>query len=495
MKRFNFSGYAALGCALCALAVPAQARYTFQLEAFTGFEYSDNAFREPEDDLRFPLYERYGPYTGFSRPQGKLADTEWSKGLDLSITGVEDRAAIDAEYRIESNDYLEGHRSDNFLLAGEGRVKYDIKRGRFWWNLLHSARQSTIEAIEPNALSSKDTRNTISTGPTYLFKLGRNNMLETRAIVTSAFNRRRKDLDGDRFYLGAKWYRQLSPISSVDVVASYVDARFDSENISDYSSSRLLAFYKRKQRLFDMSVNFGINNVAADKPALVPVIEIDEVRGTVTQRLEPSGKKQSRVSSSFGVRLDGVALQMPWVFALNRELTDTANDAQEPYDQYDFVGLDDIRIIERTTLLLGISRAALERRLNSSLAIYFNDDAGVDTDVGDKQLFRVIATTEYRLTDRLRVGVRAEYRTVDEVRSLVIQLPAGQEPDRLSQLASTRDRSDELVWTAVNMGYQMSPRLYFSASAGNATNDSDLDQFDYEEAFFNLQVRYRFDPF
>lgn len=476
------------------LVVPnvSNARIGWSAEVFSRLQSSDNSFQEPADDSRVILFRRLGRASGLSKPRGVVDEVEWSNGLAVNFSGGFDKIQAYGDYRFEVNTNLNDQQADGQLLTGDSNLSYFIRPGRLRWEAFHSARRSNVDALEDIHFGKRDFRNTFGTGPVYRLKLARNSLATLSGFYTHSFHNGNKDLDGGRIYLKSNWKRLLSETLSIEADASYLDAHFESDQVPGYSNAHLSGIVRLKRRWFDVAIRGGVNHIASDKEAQVPVYEINRLTLQTVARLVSTGKKQSRTASVLGVEFTGDLFGSPYLFALSRELTDSSSGSQEPFLKYQFASVQDVRLIERSLVVFEISRAYLQDRLNFKLATFVNDEQGVDTPLGDQRISRVLGTAEYRLTDAWRVNMRVEQRNAVSKRNPVTDSSVLL-PGVALDLSVTPERDDQLVRYSLGFGYQFSPRTTFSARAGVVNNESNLPQYVYDETFVTTELKYRFD--
>ena len=431
----------ALGLTALLLSTPSFA-LDYTLDLLIGGEATDNINRLPDNQKRDGLESHIGSRIG--------------------LTHESEAINFEANYRLTYRDFKNDRLETNDEINGDSELLWEIIDNRLSWNFNHDISEVLSNDLVPDTVDNKETRQILSTGPTYtarisavddvILSLAYTQLTQGNAANESPIDR--SNIDSDRKQANIMWSHSLSSTSAFEIGYANAETEFDN-NSPDFKYQQLFAGYHTELASGNYGLRIGTNQAE---------------RGN-------SDEEQSGLFTSinYNRNFSGNILSIDIV----RQLADSSIGLDRDIDGFNTNNFDEIAVVERTRLnidyqLLNLCRGCIAQvTYTYDDSDFENDDLVLSTDTTqDNQDNRISAGITYNINSRLSTRLLTSYLQTD---------------------FSASDRKDRITEVGSQIDWQLSAKLalnFYLSYINRDTKNTPLGDIDYNASTIGMAATY-----
>ncbi len=405
-----------------------------------GAEHTDNAYRSS-------VFQR----------------SEMKEYVDLDLGYRRAGTALEAEvlYNTEFANYEHDTTEEDAVIRGRTALTWHILPGRLQWDLSHDRSEQLQDTRQPDIRNNKQIRDVISTGPTFVARMGPVDNLvfnaqffdvsyddSDRSVTGSADNS-----DNQRLQGGVSWQHLRSKTDTLSLSYQYMESEFDDTN-EEFQFQRVFATYAVRLASGGYSVSLGANTSERNDTD-------DDASGFMAQAAWQlaTGGHRFRLTAVNELTDSGIGLGGSSLIGSDFQPNDSNFDVVDMVERsrFDFgYGYD--RLCERCTLDFGVVA----------------DSQDFEEEPRDQEQLGFSARFGYQLTPTMKASLRAGYSETDYSDD-----PAG-------------DRTDERTEYGLFLDWRLSRPMTATFWVAHDERDSDAGAESYDELAGGVRVSYRF---
>ena len=412
---------ALLGMAFGGLVPPALAAGEFMLSAGAGLEIHDNA--------------------GLSSTDAQ-SDTKRIVNTNVGYLKTDGEVTVDLAYNAEYGDYLHNVQSDQTSIDGHTALKWLIAPHQLDAVLYHQISQQLTDSRGLNVASNRQERSVITTGFDGFLHLSGVDSVVLSPRFSDVNFQNSSISNSQRSSVSAAWDHKTSPVSALDLTASYDHATFnDSQN--DYNSPGVLLSYHTSLSRLSYLIGVGASRIDRDAGA-------DVTGSTINANIDYRGEEGRDWGASYVHQLTDTSIGLSGMeIAFNNFTSNDSNSNQFDIiteDKADAYWRDRINPANLLSLGVGYQKEVYKATpLDESIAyaqagyqytINSRWSTGIDGRY-ERDHFLDTPTDQYNIT---RIYLNAIYRPL---RVLEIRFAIGQ--DKREADTSTLNYTDKVV--------------------------------------------------
>ncbi len=431
----------ALGLSSLLLASPAFA-LDYTLDLLLGGEATDNINRVPDSQKRDGMESHIGSRIGL---------THQSEAINF-----------EADYRLTYRDFKNDRLETNDELNGSSELLWEVIDNRLNWHVNHDISEVLSNDLVPDTVDNKETRQILSTGPSYTARLSAvdNIILSldyTQLTQGNAANESpidRSNIDSDRTQADIIWSHSLSGTSAIEIGYANAETQFEN-NSPDFKYQQLFAGYNTELASGHYGFRLGTNR--AERSATS-----EEQNGVFT-------------SINYNRHFSGNILSIDIV----RQLADSSIGLDRDIDGFNTNNFDEIAVVERTRINIDYQFQNLCRRCIAQLTYTYddsdfeNDELVISTDTTqDNEDNRISATLTYNINSRLSTRLLTSYLQTD---------------------FSAFGRKDKITEINGQIDWKLSAKLalnFYASYIDRDTENTPLGNIDYTASTIGLSATY-----
>ena len=427
---------------ICILFIPPTFALDYTLDLLIGGEATDNINRVPDSQKREGIESHIGSRIGL---------THQSEAINF-----------EAGYRLTYRDFKNDRLKTNDEVNGSSELLWEIVDNRLNWHINHDISEVLSNDLVPDTVDNKETRQILSTGPSYTARLSSVDdvilSLEyTQLTQGNAANESpidRSNIDSDRIQADLIWSHALSSTSAIEIGYANAETQFDN-NSPDFKYQQLFAGYNTELASGNYSLRLGTNRAERS-------LSNEDQSGLFT-------------AINYNRSYSGNILTIDIV----RQLADSSIGLDRDIDGFNTNNFDEIAAVERTRINIDYQFQNLCRGCIGQLTYTFddsdfeNDELVISTDTTqDNQDNRVSAILTYNINSRLSTRLLTSYLQTD---------------------FSAFDRRDKITEIDGQIDWQITAKLalnFYASYINRDTENTPLGNIDYTASTIGLSAVY-----
>lgn len=405
-----------------------------------GAEHTDNAYRSS-------VFER----------------SEMKEFVDLDLGYRRAGTALEADvlYNTEFANYEHDTTAEDAVIRGRAALTWHVLPGRLQWDLSHDRSEQLQDTRQPDIRNNKQIRDVISTGPTFVARMGPVDNLVFNAMFFDVsyddsdrtVGGGARDSDNQRLQGGVSWQHLRSKTDTLSLNYQYMESEFDDTD-DEFQFQRVFGTYAVRLASGGYSVSLGANNSerkngAGDSNGFMAQAAWQLATGGHRFRLTAVNEL-----TDSGIGLGGSSL--------------IGNDFRPNDGNFDVIDM-----VERRRLDFGYGYDRLCERCTLDFGVVA-DSQDFDVQPRDQEQLGFSARFGYQLTPTMKASLRAGYSEIDYSDD-----PAG-------------DRTDERTEYALFVDWRLSRPMTATFWVAHDERDSDVGRQGYEELAGGVRLSYRF---
>jgi hypothetical protein len=383
-------------------------------------------------------------------------------GARIGLTHESEAINFDADYRLTYRDFKNDRLKTNDEINGSSELLWEIIDNRLNWHVDHDISEVLSNDLVPDTVDNKETRQIVSTGPTYIARLSSVDDITvaldyTQLTQGNASNESpadRSNIDSERAEAELIWSHSLSNTSKFEVGYANAETEFDN-NSPDFKYQQLFVGYNTE--LASGNYGFRLGSNRAERSLIN-----EEQTGVFT-------------AINYNRNYSGNIFSIDIV----RQLADSSIGLDSDIDGFNTNNFDEIAVVERTRVDISYQFQNLCRGCIAQLTYTFdnsdfeNDELVLSTDTTqDNKDNRISANITYNINSKLSTRLLTSYLQTD---------------------FSAFDRQDKITEIESQTDWQLTAKLslnFYLSYIHRDTKNTPLGDIDYNASTVGLSASY-----